>query len=40
MAGPIQSVFDTTKFINTSQLGGIEAYTLDEGPARGVRPYA
>lgn len=29
--------FDTTKFINPSQVGGIEAYTLDEGPARGVR---
>lgn len=29
--------FDTTKFINPAQVGGIEAYTLDEGPARGVR---
>lgn len=32
-AGP----FDTTKFINAAQMGGIDAYTLDEGPARGVR---
>jgi hypothetical protein len=32
-AGP----FDTTKFINPAQVGGIESYTLDEGPARGVR---
>lgn len=30
-------LFDLTKFINASQIGGIEAYTLDEGPARGVR---
>src|SRR5438045_2361405 len=30
-------VFDTSKFINVSQVGGIEAYTIDEGPARGVR---
>src|SRR5215210_9363159 len=29
--------FDTNKFINTAQVGGIEAYTIDEGPARGVR---
>ncbi len=28
---------DTNKFVNTSQVGGIEAYTIDEGPARGVR---
>jgi hypothetical protein len=28
---------DTSKFINSCQVGGIEAYTLDEGPARGVR---
>lgn len=32
-AGP----FDTTKFINAAQVGGIEVYTLDDGPARGVR---
>lgn len=29
--------FDNTKFINVAQVGGIEAYTIDEGPARGVR---
>jgi hypothetical protein len=28
---------DTTKFITTAQVGGIEAYTIDEGPARNVR---
>jgi hypothetical protein len=29
--------FDTTKFINVAQVGGIDAYTIDEGPGRGVR---
>ncbi len=29
--------FDTTKFINPAQIGGIEAYTFDDGAARGVR---
>ncbi len=29
--------FDTSKFINASQVGGIDAYTIDEGPARNVR---
>lgn len=29
--------YDTTKFINPSQVGGIDAYTIDEGPGRGVR---
>src|ERR1700712_2233293 len=29
--------FDTTKFILPAQVGGIERYTIDEGPARGVR---
>src|SRR4051812_42652015 len=29
--------FDTNKFINTSQIGGIDAYTIDEGAGRGVR---
>jgi hypothetical protein len=29
--------FDPAKFINSSQVGGIEAYSIDEGPARGVR---
>lgn len=29
--------FDTNKFITAAQVGGIEAYTIDEGPARGVR---
>ena len=31
--GPI----DPAKYINASQVGGIDAYTIDEGPARGVR---
>jgi hypothetical protein len=29
--------FDSGKFIHPSQAGGIDAYTIDEGPARGVR---
>ena len=29
--------FDPAKFINPSQVGGIDSYTIDEGPARGVR---
>jgi hypothetical protein len=29
--------FDLTKFTSPAQLGGIEAYTIDEGPGRGVR---
>ena len=29
--------FDTSKFIHTAQVGGIESYTIDEGPGRGVR---
>jgi uncharacterized protein DUF4432 len=29
--------FDTSKFIHPSQAGGIDAYTIDEGTARGVR---
>ena len=29
--------FDAGKFIQSSQLGGIDAYVIDEGPARGVR---
>src|SRR5215212_7900781 len=29
--------FDTNKFINVAQVGGIDAYTIDEGPARNVR---
>ena len=29
--------FDISKFINPSQIGGIDAYRIDEGPARGVR---
>ena len=28
---------DTDKFINASQVGGIDAYTIDEGAGRGVR---
>ena len=30
-------IYDTNKFILPAQAGGIEAYTIDEGPARGVR---
>lgn len=37
MAGSDQTAFDTSKFINTAQIGGIEAYTIDEGAGRGVR---
>ena len=29
--------FDLTKFIQPAQVGGIETYTIDLGPARGVR---
>jgi hypothetical protein len=29
--------FDTNKFVHFLQAGGIDAYTIDEGPARGVR---
>jgi hypothetical protein len=29
--------FDTSKFINPSQVGGIESYIINDGPARGVR---
>ena len=29
--------FETAKFIHSSQVGGIESYVIDEGPARGVR---
>ncbi len=29
--------FDTTKFINPAQVASIEPYTIDDGPARGVR---
>jgi hypothetical protein len=29
--------FDLSKFINPAQVGGIETYTIDEGPGRGVR---
>lgn len=31
------SPFDTSKFILPAQVGGIDRYTIDEGPARGVR---
>src|SRR2546423_6762885 len=29
--------FDTVKFIHPAQVGGIESYVIDDGPARGVR---
>ena len=35
-----QSRFDVSKFINPSQVGGIDAYTIDEGEGRGVRALA
>jgi len=37
MAGVPKSPFDPRKFINAAQVGGIEAYTLDDGQGRGVR---
>lgn len=32
-----KEMFDTAKFINPAQVGGIEAYTIDDGAGRGVR---
>src|ERR1700676_505822 len=32
-----QPPIDTAKFINPAQVGGIDAYTLSEGPGRAVR---
>lgn len=32
-----RSGLDLTKFINAGQVGGIDQYTIDDGPARGVR---
>ena len=32
--------FDTSKFILPAQVGGIERYTIDDGPARGLRALA
>jgi len=45
MANPIKpqrgrtdaQTFDTSRFINPSQIGGIDAYAIDQGPPRGVR---
>jgi hypothetical protein len=37
MAGTTQTPFDTTKFVNPAQVGGIESYTIDAGEGRGVR---
>jgi hypothetical protein len=34
---PAGRPFDTAKFVNPAQVGGIEAYTLDDGAGRGVR---
>jgi len=34
---PTSTPFDVTKFINASQVGGIDAYVIDEGEGRGVR---
>ena len=35
--GEANGPFDTSKFINPAQLGGIEAYTIGDGEGRGVR---
>ena len=32
-----ENTFDTDKFIHPAQVGGIESYTIGDGPARGVR---
>lgn len=39
MAGmaDVRGPFDPAKFINALQVGGIDVYAIDEGPARGVR---
>ncbi len=37
MAAASKRAFATEKFINTAQVGGIDAYTIDDGPGRGVR---
>ena len=34
---PQRADLDTNKFIHASQVGGIEAYTIDDGAGRGVR---
>ncbi len=34
---PTHAYPDLTKFINASQIAGIDAYSIDDGPARGVR---
>lgn len=36
-ATPAGQPFDTTKFVNPAQVGGIDAYTLVDGAGRGVR---
>src|SRR5437764_11517376 len=35
--GDATGAFDTNKFVNPAQAGGIERYAIDDGPARGVR---
>src|SRR4051812_35287159 len=37
MADSSMRAFDTRKFINPAQAGGIEDYVLNNGPGRGVR---
>ena len=37
MGEATQQPFDTTKFVNPAQVGGVEAYTLADGEGRGVR---
>ena len=37
MAEPTGGPFDTTKFVNPAQVGGIESYTIGDGEGRGVR---
>lgn len=35
--GESSAAFDPAKFVNAAQVGGIEAYTIDDGAGRGVR---
>jgi hypothetical protein len=37
MSEVTEQSFDTTKFVNAAQVGGIDAYTIDYGEGRGVR---
>ena len=35
--GEASGPYDTSKFINPAQVGGIEPYTIDDGEGRGSR---